>query len=82
MFIVTEYAALTERIGKVGKALDWGSKGCCFEAHWCHCDVSLSMTLYLLLSTCTDSTQKDRKSGKKLHLHKQTNLLSGKHYNS
>ena len=49
-----------EGSGSVGRALDWGLKGCWFEPHhwWCHCVVSLSKTLYPLLST--GSTQEDQ----------------------
>ena len=42
-----------------GRVLDMGLKGCEFKTDWRHCVVSLSKTLYLLLSTC--STQDDRK---------------------
>ena len=44
---------IAKRSGSVGKVLDWGSKGCWFEPHlWPnHCVVSLSRTLYPLLST-------------------------------
>ena len=48
-----------ERSGSVGRALDWGLKGCKFETHPSHCVVSLSKTLYPLLST--GSTHEDRK---------------------
>ena len=43
----------------VGRGLDWGLKGCKFETHCkrSHCVLSLSKTLYLLLST--GSTQED-----------------------
>ena len=42
-----------EHSGSVGRALDWGQKVYWFEPHsrWSHCHVSLSKTLYLLLST-------------------------------
>ena len=45
--------------GSVGRALDWGSKGCQFEPHrqQSHYVLSLSKILYLLLSTA--STQED-----------------------
>ena len=48
-----------EHCGSFGRLLDWGLKGCSFETCQSHCVVSLSKTLYLLLST--DST--DRKTG-------------------
>ena len=35
----------------VGRALDWGTKGCQFETHQSHCIVSLTMACYPLLST-------------------------------
>ena len=41
-----------------GRVLDLGSRGCRFKPHRRHCVVSLSKTLYLLLST--GSTQEDR----------------------
>ena len=44
--------------GSVGRVLDWGSKGFLFKIHWCNCVVSLSKTLYLLLSIV-----KHRKTG-------------------
>ena len=28
--------------GSVGRALDWGSKGCKFDTHWSYCVVSLN----------------------------------------
>ena len=34
-----------------GRVLDLGSRDCGFEPHWKHCIVSLSKTLYPLLST-------------------------------
>ena len=39
--------------GSVGRALDWGVKGCLFEIHRQQslCVVSLSKTLHTLLST-------------------------------
>ena len=37
--------------GSVDKALGLRSKGCLFETHWRHCVVTLSKTLYPLLST-------------------------------
>ena len=42
-----------EHSGSVGRALDWGSKGCWFEPHHgrSHCVVSLNKTLYQQLST-------------------------------
>ena len=44
----------------VGRVVDLGeSKGCELETHGRHCVVSLSKTLYPLLST--GSTQEDRK---------------------
>ena len=48
-----------EKCGSFGKAFDWGSKGCLFEACGRQrlCVVFLSKALYPLLSTC--STQKD-----------------------
>ena len=49
-----------ENSGSFGRVLDWGSKGCSFETCQSHCVVSLSKTLYLLLST--DSTKEDGKS--------------------
>ena len=39
-----------ERSGSVGRVLDLGSKDREFEIHWSHCVVSLSKTLYPLLS--------------------------------
>ena len=52
-------SAVPECSGSVGRVLDWGSKCCLFQSHhWgSHCVVSLSMTLYPLLSTF--STQED-----------------------
>ena len=52
--------------GSVGRVLDLGLKGCWFEPHlWrSHCVVSLSKTLFLLLSTGAaqeDSSGHDRK---------------------
>ena len=55
-----------ERSDSVGTALHWGSKGCYFESHCrlSHSVVSLSKTLYLLLSSgstqenCLDITEK------------------------
>ena len=45
--------------GSVGRALDWGSKGCWFEPHGqqSHCVVSLNKSHYRLLST--GPTQED-----------------------
>ena len=45
----------TERSGSDGRALDWVSKGYWFEPHCrrSYCVVSLSKTLYSLLSTCS-----------------------------
>ena len=43
----------------VGRVFELGLKGCMFETHQSHCGVSLSKTLYLLLSTAL--IQKDRK---------------------
>ena len=40
-----------------GRVLDSGLRGCGFEPHWRYCIVSLSKTLYPLLST--GSTQED-----------------------
>ena len=40
-----------------GKVLDSGSRGCGFESHQRHCNVSLSKTLYPMLST--GSTRED-----------------------
>ena len=40
-----------ERSGSVGRGLDWGSKGCWFEAHWSRRVVFLSKKPYLVLST-------------------------------
>ena len=50
-----------ERSGSVGRALDCGTKGCWFETQRQQSQsvVSLSKTLYLLLST--GSTQEDMK---------------------
>ena len=47
--------------GSIGRAINWGSKGCLFETHrrQNHCVVSFSKTLYLLLST--GLTQEERK---------------------
>ena len=47
------YWALWEHSGSVGDAIDWGLKAPWFEAHHLksHCIVSLSKTLYPLLST-------------------------------
>ena len=43
----------SKRSGSFGGVLNWGSKGCCFEPHHrpSHCAVSLSKTLFQLLST-------------------------------
>ena len=51
--------SLAEHSGSLGRALNWGSKGFSFKSHrrWSHCVVSLSETLYPLLST--GSTQED-----------------------
>ena len=49
-------------IDSVGRALDMGLEGYLFETHRFHCVVSLSKTLYLLLST--GSTQEDKKSSR------------------
>ena len=51
--------SLAGRSGSVGRALDWGSKGCWFTPHCrkSHCVLSLSKTLCPLLST--GSTQED-----------------------
>ena len=43
-----------------GRVLDLGSKDCLFKTHWRHYVVSLSKTLYPLLST--GSCQEDRKT--------------------
>ena len=50
---------LVSRAQWLSRVLDWGSKGCGFQPYRrrSHCVVSLSKTLYLLLST--DSTQED-----------------------
>ena len=45
-----EVVKFTVHIGLFGRALDWGSKGCKFENHWCRWLVSLSKALYPLLS--------------------------------
>ena len=44
----------------VGRALDWGSKACKFGTHrwWSHCVVSLSKTLYSLVSTVSRHDRK------------------------
>ena len=46
-----------KRGGSVGRVLDWGLKGFEFENYWSHYVLSLSKTLYPLLST--GSTQDD-----------------------
>ena len=51
---------LEGRSGSVDRVVDLGSKCHKFETHQYHCVVSLSKTLYPLLST--GSTQEDRKA--------------------
>ena len=55
--VFVSHTNIAESSGSVGRALDWGWKGCWFEPH-CrqrHCVVSLSKTLYPLLSTGSTS---------------------------
>ena len=61
VFYIWFIFALVERSASLGRALDWGSKGCLFEYHHrqSHYVVSLSKTLYPLLSTCTGSAKED-----------------------
>ena len=47
-------------ISKGARVLDSGFKGCEFETHWRHCIVSLSKTLYPLLTN--GSNREERKS--------------------
>ena len=51
-----------ERGESVGRVSDLGSKGFEFETLWGYCIVSMSKTLYPLLSI--GSTQEDRKSSR------------------
>ena len=53
--LIFQYFSFYEQLKSVsllfGRMLDSGSKGLEFVTHWSHCIVSLSMTLYPLLST-------------------------------
>ena len=52
--VTLRYASLLAEVsGSVGRALDWGLKGFWFKLHcqWSRYAVSLSKTLYRLLST-------------------------------